>query len=195
MVFLNKITTKGGDGGETGLADGSRVAKDSAVMEAIGATDECNTLLGIVRLQALPEPLSARLQQLQNDLFDVGADLVTPIGVEWEEQATRLDQVYIARLESWIEEAGAQLQPLKSFILPGGSPAAAYLHQARAVARRAERAAVAAWPTIPGNDQRDGRWPLIYLNRLSDLLFQWCRLCNDAGASDVLWQPGGGKGD
>lgn len=190
MVHLDRITTRGGDGGRSRLADGTELAKDHPVFAALGDVDECNSALGVARLQPMPDPLVARLAQLQNDLFDLGGDLATPPGVSWEAKATRVTAPQVARLEAWIAEAGAKLSPLTSFILPGGCPAAAHLHVARAVARRAERSCLAAWPLLPGIERRAGREPLLYLNRLSDLLFQWARLANDGGLSDALWKPG-----
>ena len=192
MVRLDKITTKTGDKGTTRLADGTKVAKDSAIMHAIGTIDECNCMLGLVLLETLPDGVAEEIRQIQNDLFDVGSDLVTPPGVSWEERACRISDVYVERLEAWTVAHGDQLEPLNSFTLPGGSRAAAFMHQARVVARRAERLAVAAWPTLPKVDERKNRCPVIYLNRLSDYLFQLCRRCNDNGASDVLWKPGAG---
>lgn len=186
MVTLNRITTRSGDQGTTGLADGSRVAKDHPLIAVIGAVDEANSLLGVVRLDVS----HAGLAQVQNDLFDLGADLATPPGGQWEAKIPRITDAQIARLEAWATEANAALPPLTSFVLPGGTRASAWLHLARTVVRRAERDLVAA-------QQADAArvWNpncLRYLNRLSDLCFIWARAANDGGRADVLWRPGKG---
>ena len=191
MVRLSKITTKVGDGGTSRLADGTELPKTHAIFTAMGAVDEVNSAIGVARTHELPEEIATQLAQIQNDLFDVGADIATPVGVSWEEKAIRLDASYEERLETWTAEHGDHLQPLESFILPGGSPVAAAMHVARATARRAEREAVRAWPDLPNVAARTTRHPLVYLNRLSDYLFQVCRRLNDNGATDVLWRPGG----
>jgi len=184
MVKLNKIYTRTGDAGTTGLADGSRVSKASARMETIGDVDEANSAIGVARTAlAAGEPLDATLARIQNDLFDLGADLATP---GEREGALRITPGQIAWLEAAIDTLNDDLQPLNSFVLPGGSPAAAAIHLARAITRRAERAAVAA------NDQGTlSSNALIYLNRLSDFLFVAARTMNQKGAADVLWVPGG----
>ena len=187
MVTLNRITTRTGDQGTTGLADGSRVAKDHPLIAAIGSVDEANSLLGVVRLDA---PLS-ELPQIQNDLFDLGADLATPPGSPWEAKIPRITDAQVARLEAWSEAANATIAPLTSFVLPAGSRAAAWLHLARTVVRRAERDLVAAQHADP-----ERAWNpncLRYLNRLSDVCFIWARGANDNGKSDVLWVPGAGS--
>ncbi|MHA6720155.1 cob(I)yrinic acid a,c-diamide adenosyltransferase [Sphingomonas sp. RS6] len=187
MVRLNKIYTRTGDAGTTGLADGSRVSKASARLEAIGDVDEANSAIGVARaLLDADSSLAARLARIQNDLFDLGADLATPGD---REGALRIQPAQIDWIESAIDDCNALLSPLKSFVLPGGSPTAAALHLARAITRRAERAAVAA------NDQGQLSTPaLIYLNRLSDFLFVAARVMNQNGESDVLWVPGGSRG-
>ena len=187
MVTLNRITTRTGDHGTTGLADGSRVAKDHPLIAAIGSVDEANSLLGVVRLDA-PQ---VELQQIQNDLFDLGADLATPPGSPWEAKIPRITDAQVARLETWSESANAAIAPLTSFVLPAGTRAAAMLHLARTVVRRAERDLVAAQHADP-----DRTWNpncLRYLNRLSDVCFSWARGANDNGKADVLWVPGGGS--
>lgn len=189
-VRLDRITTRTGDGGETGLSDGSRLPKDHPLIEAIGAVDEANAVLGLAR-KHLPEPLGAAALAVQNDLFDLGADLATPPGGAYEAKIPRIAPAHVARLEAESDAANRDLPPLRSFILPGGTPGATWLHLARTVSRRAERAVVAAQHADPS---RAWNPELVrYLNRLSDLLFIWSRRCNaDAGAGDVLWQPGGG---
>ena len=187
MVTLNRITTRTGDHGTTGLADGSRVAKDHPLIAAIGSVDEANSLLGVVRLDA-PQ---VELQQIQNDLFDLGADLATPPGSPWEAKIPRITDAQVARLEIWSESANAPIAPLTSFVLPAGTRAAAMLHLARTVVRRAERDLVAAQHADP-----DRTWNpncLRYLNRLSDVCFIWARRANDNGKADVLWVPGAGS--
>lgn len=188
MVKLNKIYTRTGDGGETGLVDGSRTPKHAPRIAAIGDVDEANSAIGIARLHlaADGEP-SAMLGRIQNEMFDLGADLATP-GEDFAPSPMTLRIVgpQVDRLEREIDAMNAELAPLTSFILPGGTPAAAHLHLARATVRRAERQAAAT---------RDGGTPLnplalTYLNRLSDHLFTLCRLINAAGGGDVLWQPG-----
>jgi cob(I)alamin adenosyltransferase len=187
MVTLNRIYTRTGDGGRTRLADGSEVAKTDLRVAAYGAVDETNACLGLARLHtAQDELLHGILLRIQNDLFDLGADLATPPAPdEADGQALRILPAQVARLESEIDTMNATLSPLRSFILPGGSPAAAHLHLARTVCRRAERAAVALAQTAPVGDP-----VLHYLNRLSDLLFVVGRRANADGADDVLWVPG-----
>ena len=192
MVRLNRITTRTGDGGDTGLADGSRVAKDHPLIQAIGALDEANSLLGVVRLEALPSAVMAALPLIQNDLFDLGGDLATPPGGPYEDKIPRITVAQVARLEGWAESGNAALAPLTSFVLPGGSRAAAWLHLARTVVRRAERDLVSAQHADAARAWNPAC--LHYLNRLSDLCFIWARLANDGGATDVLWQPGQGRG-
>lgn len=185
MVKLDKIYTRGGDGGESGLVDGSRKAKDAPVFAAIGAVEEANAAIGVA-LAATPAPNRELLQQIQNDLFDLGADLATPLGGPKDEGALRIVAQQVAHLEAAIDRLTGDLAPLTSFILPGGTPAAAALHLARTIVRRAERCAVALEGVSGLNPEA-----LKYLNRLSDLLFQMARALNDDRKSDVLWKPGG----
>ena len=188
MVKLNRIYTRTGDGGETGLVDGSRTPKHAPRIAAIGDVDEANSAIGIARLHlAADSDAAAMLGRIQNEMFDLGADLATP-GADFapSEMTLRIVAHQVERLEREIDAMNDTLAPLTSFILPGGAPAAAHLHLARATVRRAERQAVAA---------RDGGTPLnplalTYLNRLSDHLFTLCRLINAGGAGDILWRPG-----
>jgi cob(I)alamin adenosyltransferase len=188
MVKLTKIYTRGGDSGETSLGDGSRVAKSSARVASYGEVDEANAILGIVRLYA-SGPEAAVIARVQNDLFDVGADLCTPIVEAPEFPALRVTQAQVDWLEGQIDRMNAELAPLNSFVLPGGTPAGAFLHQARTVVRRAERVLVGM---LAEPDAAVNRLVLVYLNRLSDLLFVLSRYVNDKGANDILWVPGGG---
>ncbi len=191
MVKLDVIATRTGDAGTTGLADGTRLAKDHALITAIGAVDEANSVLGMVRLEDLPEAIALALPQLQNDLFDLGADLGTPPGTPFEARIPRLVATQVARLDAWLAAAVATLAPATSFVLPAGSRAATMLHLARTVVRRAEREVVAA---IHCESARSFNPELVrYLNRLSDLCFAWSRQCNQGGAADVLWVPGAGR--
>lgn len=185
MVRLDVITTRGGDGGQTSLGDGSRVAKDSARIEAIGTVDEANAAIGLLRLHTEGGP-DAMLARIQNDLFDLGADLCVPGGGEAAERPRlRVTDAQCARLEAELAAMNAGLPPLRSFVLPGGTPAAAHAHLARTLARRAERAAVALAAAEAVNPVA-----IRYLNRLSDHLFVLSRALNAGG--DVLWVPGGG---
>jgi cob(I)alamin adenosyltransferase len=181
MVRLDIITTRGGDAGQTSLGDGTRVAKDALRIEAIGAVDEANATLGLLRLQTAGLPEDAMLARIQNDLFDLGADLCVP-GAGGDDRL-RMADAQCARLEAELAEMNAALPPLRSFVLPGGTPAAAHAHLARTTARRAERAVVALGAAEPVNPVA-----LRYLNRLSDHLFVLGRRLN-AGA-DVPWVPG-----
>jgi cob(I)alamin adenosyltransferase len=181
MVKINKIYTRTGDGGQAGLVDGSRVSKSSARMAAIGEVDEANCTIGLA-IPLLGEHTAARLRLVQNEMFDLGADLATPGEVPG---ALRITAGQVERLEQEIDALNADLAPLTSFILPGGSPAAAALHLARAVVRRAERAAVALNEADPVNLQA-----LAYLNRLSDHLFVLARHVAHSSGGDILWQPG-----
>jgi cob(I)alamin adenosyltransferase len=192
MVKLNKIYTRTGDDGTTGLVDGSRTPKDAPRMAAIGDVDELNTTLGSVALHLDGEAL-ARVRMIQNDLFDLGADLATPASSEDEdftpgEMTLRIVQPQVDRLEAELDAMNADLLPLTSFILPGGSPAGAALHVARATCRRAERTVVSA-----ARDVRLNPEALKYLNRLSDYLFVMGRVVNSNGADDILWVPGGSR--
>ena len=173
------------DGGETGLSDGSRVAKDSIRIAAIGAVDETNSAIGVARLDASGD-MDAMLARIQNDLFDLGADLCTPEGESKRgEQALRIVPTQVARLEREIDAMNEELQPLNSFILPGGSEASAWLHLARTIVRRAERRMTQLAAEQPINAEA-----IKYANRLSDHLFVLARRLNDDGATDVLWVPG-----
>ena len=189
MVFLSRIYTKSGDTGETGLGDGSRVPKDAPRVEAYGEVDELNAVLGLVTANCPDCPESALLRGVQNDLFDVGADLCVPLtGHEEAEKMLRVVPAQYERLEKAIDRLTETLEPLRSFVLPGGTPAAAWLHLARTVCRRAERAVVALTRTEKVNPHA-----LIYLNRLSDFLFVLARVANNGGKSDVLWVPGASR--
>jgi cob(I)alamin adenosyltransferase len=184
MVKLDVITTRGGDGGETSLGDGSRVRKDHLRIEAMGAVDEANATLGLLRLHLADEPaLDALVARLQNDLFDLGADLCVP-GLGGGR--LRVTSAHCLRLENEMAGLNAVLPPLTSFVLPGGTPGAAFAHLARTQARRAERQVVALAREEALNPEA-----LRYLNRLSDLLFVLSRRLNGHGAGDVLWVPGG----
>jgi cob(I)alamin adenosyltransferase len=183
MVVLNRIYTRTGDGGTTRLVGGLSVSKADARIEAMGAVDETNACLGIARLSA--GPLDLLIARLQNELFDLGADLATPL-VEGDERALRIVDSQVEALERDIDALNADLPALTSFVLPGGTPAAANLHLARTVCRRAEREAVRlleAGQPVSGPALR-------YLNRLSDLLFVAARHANDRGASEVFWKSG-----
>lgn len=185
MVRLDRITTRGGDSGETSLVDGTRVSKANARIEAIGAVDEANAAIGVLRL-ATDGTVDATLGRAQNDLFDLGADLATPLREdEPEGSALRIVPAQLARLEAEIAQFNAGLPALKSFVLPGGTQAAAHAHVARTVARRAERAVAHLAAVEPVNPDA-----LRWLNRLSDLLFVLGRVLNANGAQDVTWQPG-----
>src|SRR5262245_52992913 len=192
MVYLSKIYTKSGDAGETGLGDGSRVAKDHPRVAAYGMVDELNAVLGLLLAHATGHPERDLLRSIQNDLFDVGGDLCIPPLPEEQSgpAAFRLGADYAARLEAAIDRLNAALEPLKSFVLPGGPPAAAWLHLARTVCRRAERAVVTLMRSDPVNPHA-----LVYLNRLSDLLFVLARWENSAGPGDVLWVKGQSRGE
>lgn len=190
MVKLNKIYTRTGDDGTTGLVDGSRVAKSDALMAAIGDVDEANSWVGLAAAALAPDgDEAAMLARIQNEMFDLGADLATPPDIQFgfgpHDMALRIVPSQIARIEDEIDGMNDALDALKSFILPGGTEAAARLHLARAVTRRAERAAVAAGATRDLNPLA-----LNYLNRLSDHLFVLTRHLNAAAGGDILWKPG-----
>ena len=189
MVYLSRIYTRAGDGGETGLGDGVRVPKDHHRVEAYGQVDELNAVLGMVAAHCPDTPERVLIQAIQNDLFDVGADLCVPQPEGELTGGLRVTPEQAALLERAIDRLNENLQPLKSFILPGGSPAAAWLHLARTICRRAERAVVTLARTEAVNPQ-----VVVYLNRLSDLLFVMARVENDNGAGDILWVPGQGRG-
>ena len=189
MVKLNKIYTRTGDDGTTGLVSGARRRKDDLRVEAYGTVDETNSCIGLVRQHTSANPeLDAMLERIQNDLFDLGADLATP---ETDEppayEPLRIVQAQVDRLEREIDLLNAALQPLKSFVLPGGTPAAAALHLARTVSRRAERIMVTL---ARSEDERVSPPALKYINRLSDFLFVAARSVNDGGRTDILWIPG-----
>lgn len=186
MVRLTRIYTRGGDTGQTSLGDGARVAKHALRVDAYGTVDEANAVIGLARLHTAGTPADAALSRIQNDLFDLGADLCTPARPdEVPGQALRVTQGQVDRLEGEIDAANAALAPLNSFILPGGSPASAHLHHARTVVRRAERLTTALAEREPVNPLA-----VAYLNRLSDHLFVLARALNGNGAADVLWVPG-----
>jgi cob(I)alamin adenosyltransferase len=186
-VHLTRIYTRVGDDGTTALGDMSRVRKTDPRVGAYAACDETNASLGVaLALGALPERIAAVLRHVQNELFDVGADLCTPVVADPEYPPLRVEADYVARLEAWCDEFNAELPTLASFILPGGTPGAALLHQSRTIARRAERN---AWELVEHEPERTNVEALRYLNRLSDLLFILARFANPDG--DVLWQPGG----
>ncbi|MET8775403.1 cob(I)yrinic acid a,c-diamide adenosyltransferase [Nocardia sp. NPDC050713] len=188
-VHLTRIYTRTGDDGTTGLSDFSRVSKTDPRLVAYADCDEANAAIGVaIALGAPDEHLLTVLRQVQNDLFDAGADLSTPVVAEPKYPPLRITQDYIDRLEGWCDEFNAELAPLNSFILPGGTPLAALLHTARTVVRRAERA---AWAAVEAHSEDTSVLPAKYLNRLSDLLFILSRYTNPEG--DILWQPGGGK--
>jgi cob(I)alamin adenosyltransferase len=187
VVRLTRIYTRGGDRGETSLGDGSRVPKHALRVAAFGTVDEANAAIGIARLHTDGEA-DAMLGHIQNDLFDLGADLCTPEGGNRGSGALRIAASQVERLEHEIDAMNASLRPLDSFVLPGGTPAAAYLHLARTIARRAERLTSALAQAEPVNPEA-----LKYLNRLSDHLFVLGRRLNDNGARDVLWIPGANR--
>lgn len=186
MVYLSKIYTKSGDNGETSLGDGTRVPKDHPRVEAFGAVDELNSILGVLRSTVSDFPEYELIAEISNDLFDVGGDLCIPLPEAGaEDTALRITAQQVQRLEAAIDRLNAPLAPLRSFILPGGTPASAWCHLARTVCRRAERRVISLQAVQPVNPQLP-----IYLNRLSDLLFVLARSLNDNGTRDVLWQPG-----
>lgn len=186
MVYLNKIYTKSGDGGETSLGDGNRVSKTDPRVQAYGGTDELNAVVGVAVAQGLPDDLAEQLGRIQNDLFDLGGDLCFPETPDQADQPQlRVTEEQVARLERWIDAANDNLKPLESFVLPGGTTAASHLHLARAVCRRVEIRVIELCESEHVNPQVP-----IYLNRLSDLLFVLARKCNSDGNDDVLWVPG-----
>ena len=192
MVKLNKIYTRTGDDGTTGLVDGSRIAKDDPRMAAIGDVDELNSAIGVATCEIPDSELIAKLRVIQNDLFDLGADLATPAaeGDDFEpsEMVLRVAASQVERLENEIDALNEGLEPLTSFILPGGGKDAAAIHLARAIARRAERTAVGAAQNL-----RINPLALAYINRLSDYLFVLGRALNDGGKADILWVPGASR--
>jgi cob(I)alamin adenosyltransferase len=187
VVRINRVYTKVGDNGTTALGDGSRVPKTSPRLGAYADTDETNSVLGLaIAVGGLPAEVTDVLRTVQNDLFDVGADLCLPISDDPPYPPLRITEEYVSRLETWCDEFNERLPKLTSFILPGGTPGAAFLHQARTVSRRAERS---AWALYEAEPETTNPIALKYLNRLSDLLFILARLANPEG--DVLWAPGG----
>lgn len=190
MVVLNRIYTRAGDGGSTQLADGERRPKHDLRIEAYGTVDETNAAIGLARLHTASDPeVDSCLARVQNDLFDLGADLATPLpqGAPAPREQLRVLDSQVERLERELDAMNEAIAPLRSFVLPGGSAAAAHLHVARTVCRRAERLAVAL-AAKPG--ERVSPTAVKYLNRLSDLLFVAARRMNDGGRADVLWTPG-----
>jgi cob(I)alamin adenosyltransferase len=186
-VHLTRIYTRTGDDGTTGLSDFSRVPKTDPRLSAYADSEEANAAIGVaLSVGSPPEEIVAPLRQIQNDLFDVGADLATPVIENPEYPPLRVTERQVERLEGWCDEFNEDLPKLNSFILPGGTPAAAYLNIARVVTRRAERS---TWAVIAADPDRTSRLPAHYLNRLSDLLFILGRVANPGG--DVLWVPGG----
>ena len=199
MVRLNVIYTRNGDKGETGLGDGSRRSKSDARVAAMGDVDEANSAIGLALLavsnasDAADLAIEPMLQRIQNDLFDLGADLCLPRQPHEAPGAVlRIAPSQVRALEKAIDALNERLHPLRSFVLPGGTPAAAALHQARAVSRRAERTLVAL-ASIEGEEV--GEAVLAYINRLSDYLFVAARAANDFGKSDVLWAPGANQSE
>jgi cob(I)alamin adenosyltransferase len=189
VVKLTKIYTRGGDEGMTSLIGGARVSKHHIRLEAIGAVDACNATIGLVRHHTL-EDADAMLERIQQDLFDLGADIATPLPQDKEQEgkALRIVAKQVKRLEKEIDHLNASLEPLTSFVLPGGSAASAYLHLARVEVRRAERTLTALADNEPVNAEA-----LRYINRLSDHLFVLARHLNDNGINDVLWKPGANR--
>jgi cob(I)alamin adenosyltransferase len=189
MVVLNKIYTRTGDDGTTALGSGKRVAKYDLRVEAYGTLDETNAIIGLARVHTRetdPE-LDAMLTRIQNDLFDLGADLCFPEETKDARGRLQVSDAQVARLEEEIDTLNRSLEPLRSFVLPGGTPAASFLHLARTVSRRAERLMVAL---ASRSDEPVGEAALRYINRLSDFLFVASRYANGKGASDVMWVPG-----
>jgi cob(I)alamin adenosyltransferase len=188
-VHLTRIYTKTGDDGTTALGDMSRVRKTDPRLIAYADVDETNSAIGVaLALGTVPDDVAEVLRGVQNDLFDVGADLCTPVVEDPKYPPLRVTPEYTERLEQACDTFNARLDKLSSFILPGGTPSAALLHVARTVARRAERS---VWALLDEHPESTNREPVLYLNRLSDLLFILARVCNPEG--DVLWQPGGGR--
>jgi cob(I)alamin adenosyltransferase len=188
-VVLSRIYTRTGDAGSTALADGARVPKTDSRLAAYADTDEANCAIGAaITLGGLPGDMVTLLRRIQNELFDLGADLATPLpAVTPEYPQLRIDESYVTAIEVACDHYNAGLETLRSFVLPGGTPGAALLHTARAVTRRAERT---AWAAAAEHAGTISPWPARYLNRLSDLLFILARVAN-GGSGDVLWKPGG----
>ncbi len=191
MVKLTKIYTRGGDGGETSLGDGARTAKDDLRIEAYGTVDEANAVIGLARaVDGLPDGFDSILSHIQNNLFDLGADLCVPENGKKGGTALRITADQTAWLEGEIDRINAPLPTLESFVLPAGTPAAAHLHHARTVARCAERRVISLT-----NREEINAEVVRYLNRLSDLLYVMTRAANAEGSGDVLWVPGRERGD
>jgi cob(I)alamin adenosyltransferase len=189
-VHLTRIYTRTGDDGTTGLSDFSRVSKSDARLVAYADCDEANSAIGVAMALGQPDQeVAGVLRQIQNDLFDAGADLSTPVVENPEHPPLRVTQAYVDRLEGWCDKYNESLPALNSFVLPGGSPLSALLHVARTVVRRAERS---AWAAVDAHPAGVSALPAKYLNRLSDLLFILSRAANPDG--DVLWKPGGQPG-
>jgi cob(I)alamin adenosyltransferase len=187
VVRINRVYTRVGDNGTTALGDGSRVPKTDPRLGSYADVDEANSVIGLaLAMGRLGEEIAAVLQRVQNDLFDVGADLCAPVVPDPPYPPLRITEAYISRLEGWCDQFNEGLPKLTSFILPAGTPGAAFLHQARTVTRRAERS---GWALVEADPDRTNPLAVKYLNRLSDLLFILARLANPDG--DVLWQPGG----
>ena len=191
MVRLNKIYTRTGDAGETGLVDGSRIRKNDPLAQAIGDVDEANSAIGVAHLHVTDPEVGAMLRRVQNEMFDLGADLAT-LGEDFAptDMTLRIVQAQIDRLEAEIDWMNEALEPLRSFILPGGDGGSAYLHVARSTVRRAERAAVAA-----SRERSLNPLALTYLNRLSDHLFVAARYVANGNGGDILWKPGATRND
>jgi cob(I)alamin adenosyltransferase len=188
-VHITRVYTKVGDNGTSALGDGSRVSKTDPRLAAYADVDEANSTIGVaLALGGLSDEVASVLRSVQNDLFDVGADLCAPVVPDPKYPPLRITESYVERLESWCDEFNERLTKLTSFILPGGTPGAALLHVARTVTRRAERS---AWALIEVDGERTNPLAARYLNRLSDLLFVLSRIANPNG--DVLWEPGGGR--
>jgi cob(I)alamin adenosyltransferase len=188
-VHLTRIYTRTGDAGQTRLGNNEVAPKTDPRIQAYADTDECNAAIGVAcALGGLPDELAGILRTIQNDLFDVGADLCNPITAEPVSPPLRITPAYVERLESWCDEYNDRLPALDSFVLPGGTPGAALLHLARTIARRAERS---GWALLADDPGHTGELPVKYLNRLSDLLFILARTANPTG--DVKWVPGGDR--
>lgn len=186
-VVLSKIYTRTGDDGTTALGDASRTAKTDPRIAAYADVEEANAAIGVaLSVGSLPEAVAAVLRQIQNDLFDVGADLCTPVSSDLGYEPLRITDEYVERVEGWCDRFNEPLPPLRSFILPGGAPGTAYLHVARTVTRRAERV---IWTALEAHGETMNPLAARYVNRLSDLLFIFCRVVS--AGDDVLWKPGG----
>lgn len=193
MVHLTRIYTKTGDDGTTSLGDMSRTHKTDPRLIAYADVDEANSAIGVaLSMGSLPDDVAGLLVKIQNDLFDVGADLCTPVVAEPEHAPLRIDDAYVTRLEAACDSFNEQLQPLRSFVLPGGTPGAALLHVARTKVREAERS---VWAAVAAHGESVSPVPALYLNRLSDLLFILARCANHGRGGDVLWVPGANRED